>query len=106
MLAKNELEVSLREALPDWWEDLGSIFLIKIEDSFCTERVFLWIFWVWGGDQGCDETSSAGSYDQIKVVRQSYDPGSIFVNVLDSRPCQQPAHSRSLSVPKEKLRNL
>jgi hypothetical protein len=96
MLAKHELEVSLREVLPDWWEDLGSFILIKVEDFLCTEREFLWIFWVWGGDHDCDETSSAGSYDQIKVVRQSYVVFT-FVNLLDSRPCQQPAHSESLS---------
>jgi hypothetical protein len=95
MLAKNELEVSLREVLPDWWEDLGSFSIIKVEDFLCTESEFLWMFLIWGGDHDCDETSSAGSYDQIKVVRQSYV--LFFDSLLDSRPCQQPAHSESLS---------
>jgi hypothetical protein len=36
ILAENELEVSLREALPGWWEDRGSIFPIKLEDFCCT----------------------------------------------------------------------
>jgi len=40
MLAENELEVSLREALPGSWEDPGSIILIKLEDLFCAEREF------------------------------------------------------------------
>jgi len=64
MLAENELEVSLREVLPVWWEDSGRIVPIKLEDLFCTEREFCGIVsWRCGGDHGCDESSSAGSYD-------------------------------------------
>jgi len=98
MLAENELEVSLREALPGSWEDPGSIILIKLEDLFCAEREFLLILFsgAGGGDHGCDETSSAGSDDQIKVVRQSYDTVFRFIKFLDSQPCQQPVHTRSL----------
>jgi hypothetical protein len=98
MLAEIELEVSLREALPGWWEDLGSIFLIKLEDLFCAEREFSWIvfFEAGGGDHGCDETSSAGSYDQIKVFRQS--SVFTFINSLDSQPCAPTTRSHQIPV--------
>jgi hypothetical protein len=38
MLAEKELEVSLREALLGFWEDLGSIIPIKVDDFLCFER--------------------------------------------------------------------
>jgi hypothetical protein len=69
MLAENELGVSLREALLPWSEYRPSMLLIEVENICCTDRQPVW--WAFGCDHGCDETSSAGSDDQIKVVRQS-----------------------------------
>jgi hypothetical protein len=89
--------VRLREGLPDWWEDHGSILFIKVDDFCCTEREFLGIVsWRCGGDHGCDETSSAGSYDQIKVFRQS--SVFTFINSLDSQPCAPTTRSHQIPV--------
>jgi hypothetical protein len=98
MLAENELEVSLRwRNLHGWRKDPGSIILIKLEDLFCTEREFFGIVsWRCGGDHGCDETSSAGSYDQIKVFRQS--SVFTFINSLDSQPCAPTTRSHQIPV--------
>jgi len=107
--------VSLREALLDWWEDVCSILLIKRDNFFCTVKAdfsAIWVCadvfnpgWPWDGDHGCDEASSAGSYDQIKVVRQSYVRVFVFnfVNPLDAN---NPVTADPCQIPKEKLRNL
>jgi hypothetical protein len=101
MLAQNELEVSLREVLLAWCEYSRSVLFIELENICCTERPLLW--WAWGCDHGCDETSSAGSDDQIKVVRQS----SIWsVLSLDSNHANNPFAADPCQLPQKRLRNL
>jgi hypothetical protein len=54
------------------------------------------VWWAFGCDHGCDETSSAGSDDQIKVVRQS--SVFAFINSLDSQPCAPTTRSHQIPV--------
>jgi hypothetical protein len=60
-----------RKNLLGGWEDLGSVFLIEIGDFFGSEEGTCAVFSGRSGDQSCDETSGAGTCNQIKVVRQS-----------------------------------
>jgi hypothetical protein len=67
-----EFSEDSREKKFTWWvEDLGSIFLIEIGDFFGSEEGTCAVFSGRSGEHSCDETSGAGTCNQIKVVHQS-----------------------------------